>query len=111
MGMKSADPGAGSLSIGAGQATALGNTLLLTPASGKSLRLWYVSYNPATAAEIGFRFGAAGTIWLRNNLVANSVIAKDFKDFKFIQGAADEELYLNQTPAVTTNWTVFYLEV
>ena len=103
--------GVGALSIAAGTASGIGNTTIITPASGKRVRVYYVSYNPALAVEAGFRFGAAGTIWLKNNLVANSVIAKDFGDMRFIQGAVDEVLIINLSLAVNTNWTVFYVEV
>ncbi|OGO36717.1 MAG: hypothetical protein A2W35_17965 [Chloroflexi bacterium RBG_16_57_11] len=103
--------GVGALSIAAGTASSSGNTTLITPASGKSVRVYYASYNNALAVEAGFRFGAAGTIWLKNNLVANSVISKDFGDLRYVQGAVDEVLILNLSLAVSTNWTVFYVEV
>ena len=60
--------------------------------------------------EAAFRFGATGTLWLRNNITANSVVAKDFGDFRFIQGAVDEVLILNLSLALATNWNVFYVE-
>ena len=103
--------GVGALSIAAGTVSGSGNTTLITPASGKRVRVYYASYNNALAVEAGFRFGAAGTIWLKNNVVANSVIAKDFGDLRFVQGAVDEVLILNLSLAVSTNWTVFYVEV
>ena len=110
MGAKTSD-GPGQLLIGGGQVAAAGDTVLITPPSGRALRIYYVSYNPAAASEVGFKFGATGTVWLRNNLVANSVIAKDFKDLKYIQGAIDEVLSITQTNAVIVDWTVFYVLV
>ena len=105
-------PGAIALTIGAGQATGAGNTLLVSPHPDRRLRLHYVSYNPKAAAEVGFRFGEAGLIWLRNDLIAPmSVIAKDLGDFRFLEGGVGEALYVNQNNAVTTNWTVFYTEI
>ena len=96
--------------IGAGQATTVGNTTLVTPTAGTILRVHYCSYNPSAAAEVGFRFGASGTIFLRNNLTSGSVISKDFGETRFIAGARDEAIFLNQSAAVTTNWTIFYTE-
>ena len=103
--------GPGRLLIGAGQASGAGNNTLLTPVAGFAIRVHYASYNPAADAEIGFRFGAAGNIWLRNNVIAKSVIAKDFGDLRFIQGEPNEALILNLSAGTVTDWTVFYLEV
>mgnify|MGYP001573983118 CR=1 FL=1 len=94
-----------------GQVSASGNNTLVTPASGKKLRLFYVSYNPLLAIEAAFRFGASGSLWLRNNITANSVIAKDFGAFRSLEGAVDQALLLNLSLAVSTNWNVFYVEV
>ena len=101
-------PGAIALTIAAGQATVAGNTLLVSAQPGRRLRIHYCSYNPKGDAEVGFRFGETGLIFLRNDLVARSVIAKDLKDLRFLEGGVGEALYLNQNNAVTTNWTVFY---
>ena len=101
----------GALTIASGQASASGNNTLITPAAGTRVRVYYAAYNPIVAADCAFRFGAAGTLWLRNNVTANSVIAKDFGDLRFVQGAIDEALFLNMVIGVATNWTVFYLEV
>ena len=103
--------GPGALTVGAGQSTGSGNNTLLTPAAGKRIRGYYFSYNPVLAAEIGFRFGSTGTIFLQNNITANSVISKDMGDLRFVQGGVDEPLLLNQSLGITTDWTVFYLEV
>ena len=103
--------GAGTLTVASGQVSGLGNNTLITPTSGKALRVSYASYNPTLALEAAFRFGAAGSLWLRNNLVANSVVSKDFGDLRWIQGAVDEVLILNLSAALATNWNVFYVEV
>ena len=100
-----------SLTPASGQVSGVGNNTLITPTAGKALRVHYASYNPLAAVEVAFRFGATGTLWLRNDLLANSVIAKDFDNFRFLQGAADVPLMLNLSVAVPVNWTVFYLEV
>ena len=99
------------LTPASGSVSGSGNTTLITPTGGKSLRVFYASYNPALAVEAAFRFGASGTLWLRNSVVASSVIAKDFGAFRYIQGAADEALILNLSLAVTTIWNTFYIEV
>ena len=93
-----------------GQVANSGNNTLLTPTTGRRLRLFYVSYNPIAAVEAAFRFGTTGTLWLRNNIVANSVIAKDFGDLRVLQGGVDESLMLNLSAAVPVNWTALYLE-
>lgn len=98
------------LTISAGQVTTSGNTQIVAPMSGAKVRVHYCSYNPTAAAEVGFRFGSAGTIFLRNNVTAGSVIAKDFGEMRHIEGAPDEALFLNQNVAVITNWTVFYTD-
>ena len=101
----------GALTVASGQVSGLGNNTLITPTSGTALRIYYASYNPLLAVEAAFRFGAAGTLWLRNNVNANSVIAKDYGDFRYIQGAVDALLILNLSIAVSVNWNVFYKEV
>ena len=101
----------GALTVASGQVTTLGNNTLITPTSGKKLRLYHVLYNPLLAVEAAFRFGAAGTLFLRTNVLANSVIGKDYGDFKYMQGATDEALILNLSLGVATNWNVMYVEV
>ena len=102
--------GVGALTYASGQTSTSGNTTLLTPASGKLIRVYYASYNPLLAVEAAFRFGATGTLWLRNNITANSVIAKDFGDFRFVQGTVGEVLILNLSLGVATNWNIMYVE-
>ena len=102
--------GAGELTPASGQVSGSGNNTLITPASGKRVRVYYAAYNPLLAVEAAFRFAAAGALWLRNNVTANSVIAKDFGDFRYVQGAVDEVLILNLSLAVSTNWSCFYVE-
>ena len=103
--------GTGALTPASGQVSSSGNNTLITPTSGKKLRVFYASYNPLLAVEAAFRFGAAGTLWLRNNITANSVVAKDFGDLRYLEGAVDQVLILNLSLAITTNWTVLYVEV
>lgn len=89
-----------------------GNNTLITPAAGKKLRVYYLSYNPSAAVLIAFRFGAAGTQFIRNDIAsAGAIVSKDFGDFRFVQGATDEALILNLGGAVSTLWNAFYVEV
>ena len=103
--------GPGALSYGSGQVNSLGNNTLITPAAGKKIRVYYFNYNPLLAVEAGFRFGAAGTLLLRANVTANSVIAKDYGDFRYVEGAVNEALILNLSLAVNVIWNAFYLEI
>lgn len=100
----------GSLLFAGGTVTTAGNNTVVTPTAGKQLRVYYLSYNNEAAGKLGFRFGAAGALFLNYRLVANSVIAKELTP-RFLQGAADEVLILNLDTAFTANWTVFYREV
>lgn len=101
----------GKLDVAAGEATASGNTTCVTPSAGKRLRIFYLTYNPTQAAVVAWRFGATGTLFLRNDLLANSVIAKDLGDLRYLEGAVDQPLILNLSAAVPTYWTVFYQEI
>lgn len=95
-----------------GSVSSSGNNLLITPASGKRIRLHFADYNPAAAVEAAFRFGTSGQLFLRHNIVvAGSIIMKDFGDVAFVEGAVDEPLYLNLSGAVTTLWNTFHVEV
>ena len=94
-----------------GQVNGSGNNTLITPASGKKLQIYYLAYNPLLAVEAAFRLGATGQLFLRNNVTANSVIAKDFGATRHLEGAVDDPLILNLSLAVAVNWNVFYKEV
>lgn len=100
-----------SQSMTSGSVSGLGNNAVLTPSTGKKLRVSYLSYNPALAVEAAFRFGAGGTLILRNSVTANAVVAKDFGDMRYIEGAVDEPLYLNLSIGVATLWNALYTEV
>lgn len=94
-----------------GSVNGLGNNTCVTPTAGKKLRISYLSYNPALAVEAAWRFGATGSLFLRNSVVANSVVAKDFGDMRYLEGAVDEALILNLSLAVATIWNCLYVEV
>jgi hypothetical protein len=100
------------LTPASGTITDAGNTIVLTPSAGKRLRIFYLSYNPDGETDIGYRFGAAGPLFLFNHIrFGGSIVGKDFGDQRYLQGAVDEDLVLNQSAIVNTNWNVFYLEV
>lgn len=99
------------LTANSGSVSGVGNNTLITPASGKYLRLAYASYNPVSAVEAGFRFGATGTLFLRNSVGAGSVVAKDFGDMRCWDGGVDEPLILNLSVGVATIWNALYTEV
>ena len=101
----------GALAFASGEASSEGNNLIVTPTAGKKLRVYYASCNPAEAVQAGFRFGTDGTLFLRNNVPAKSIVGKDFGDFRYLSGSVGEALYLNLSGAVATIWNVNYLEV
>jgi hypothetical protein len=94
-----------------GEATASGNTTVVTPATGKKLHIGYLSYNPLTATQCAFRFGASGDLFLMNRVMATGIVAKDFGDLRYMEGGVNEALILNLGDAVSTLWNVFYVEV
>ena len=94
-----------------GQVNSSGNNTLLTPASGKFLRLFYVSYNPLAAVECAFRFGAAGELWLRNNITGHSIVSKEFGPRRSLDGEVGAALVLNLSGSVAVIWNAFYAEV
>lgn len=95
-----------------GTASSSGATAIHTPASGKRTRIHYASYNPAASCDVYFRFGGGGTAFLHNSLTqAGAVIAKDFGDFRYVEGAVDEVLYIVLGSAVANIWNIFYTEV
>ena len=95
-----------------GSVNGVGNNTLVTPSAGKKIRLSYASYNPALAVEAAFRFGATGALFLRNSLTAGGgVLAKDFGDMRYVEGAVDEPVILNLSLGVATIWNALYVEV
>lgn len=99
------------LTPASGSVSGTGNNTLITPASGKKLRIHYLSYNPTLAVEAAFRFGASGTLVLRNSVAAGAVVAKDFGDMRYWESAVDEPLVLNMVVGVSCIWNALYTEV
>lgn len=85
--------------------------MLITPSSGKRVRVNYCSYNPLEQVEAAFRFGAAGPLFLKNEIKGYGIVSKEFGSRRFIEGNVDEPLNLVLGANVATNWSIFYEEV
>ncbi|MFA6204214.1 MAG: hypothetical protein WC710_13640 [Gallionella sp.] len=87
--------------------SASGNYAVHTPAAGKAVRLWWyqMAALPTNSAAViaGLRFGAAGTLFGTTPLSQyGGAIAHHFRDGRaYVQGAADEVLYVNLSAAQT----------
>jgi hypothetical protein len=81
---------------------------LVTPAGGKAIRIKFISLYQSADVDLGYRFGAAGTIYyLRGTLgtyVSNLIGCNN-------QGAADAALYFNSSAATNVKGYVLYAEV
>lgn len=77
---------------------AAGNYAAWTPASGKKVRLKFISFESSADVDIGYRFGAAGTIYYltttKGRYAANFIGCND-------EGAADGVLYFYASAACT----------
>lgn len=107
------NPQSETLSPLSGTASSSGNNLILSPSNAsRKIRVYYASYNPTTdSVTAAFRFGAAGTMWLKNNVNAKSVVAKDFGATRYIEGAANESLYLNLDAATDVIYNVMFSQL
>jgi len=88
--------------------TAAGSNDILTPASGKKIRIKAIIIESSADADIGLRFTATGTIyylrttkgpWALNLVGCN------------IEGSADQHLYLYASGACTVKGTIMTQEV
>jgi len=84
------------------------SSALHTPASGKAIRIKFISLEHSADVDLGYRFGAAGTIYyLRitaGMYVSNLMGCNN-------QGAADAALYLNSSGATNVKGYVLLTEV
>lgn len=84
------------------------SSALVTPASGKAIRIKFISLEHSADVDLGYRFAAAGTIYyLRTTAgvyVSNLIGCNN-------QGAADEALYLNSSAATNVKGYILYSEV
>lgn len=86
------------------EATASGNTEIVTPSTGKKIRVhWYsISNKHTTLADIGMRFGASGTIKHKYGLPADGGTGPiNLIDANW-EGAANEPLYAYLAAAYAT---------
>jgi len=81
---------------------------LYTPAAGKAIRIKFISLEQSADVDLGYRFGAAGTIYyLRTTkglYVSNLIGCNN-------QGAADAALYLNSSAATNIKGYILLVEV
>jgi len=84
------------------------SSALVTPANGKAIRIKFISLEHSAAVDIGYRFGATGTIYyLRTTAgvyVSNLIGCNN-------QGAANAVLYLNSSGATNVKGYILYQEV
>ena len=101
--------GGGLLSASGTASSSGANLIIAAPTAPFHIRLSYLSYNPDSPVTAAFSFGAAGTEFLKNKLQGSgSIVAKDFGDFKSLEGGEAVGLYLRLSAAVPTQWNVFY---
>jgi|SRR6267142_3954273 len=95
-----------------GQVSSAGNNIIITPNSGKRIRVYYGSYNllDATVTEIYFKF-ASGNPFLRNKITQYSVIAKEFGTIRPMAGLINDTFIINLDQATRVNWNVSYEEM
>lgn len=113
---RSGNPKADTFNVGTTVASSSGNTLVLTPTSGYSIRLHYLLLNAdgANSADVtaALRFGVAGGLIYTVCLKAGSIFARNIgAGLKHIEGATNEALYVNLSAAQTVNVTVEWEEV
>jgi hypothetical protein len=81
---------------------------LYTPAAGKAIRIKFISLEQSADVDLGYRFGAAGTIYyLRTTAglyVSNLIGCNN-------QGAADAALYINSSGATNVKGYIMLTEV
>jgi hypothetical protein len=81
---------------------------IVTPAGGKALRIKFISLEHSADVDLGYRFGAAGTIYyLRTTkgvYVSNLIGCNN-------QGAADAALFINSSGATNVKGYVLVTEV
>lgn len=84
------------------------SSALVTPASGKAIRVKFISLQHSADVDIGYRFGAAGNIYYlrttKGTYVSNLVGCNN-------QGAADAAFYLNSSAATNVKGYILYSEV
>lgn len=90
-----------------------GDSIVLTPPTGKKIRLYYVNYSKdggtGTDLVAYIKFGSNGDAKYRTAMKGGSTFARNIgAGQKYIEGANDEALYLNLSAADTVNYTFEY---
>jgi hypothetical protein len=96
-------------------ASTSGDTQLVAPASGKSIRLHYLALNAdasnSAAVTAALKFGS-GALIFKLSLSAGSLFGRNIgAGRRYIQGAVNEALSLNLSGSETVNATIEYEEV
>jgi len=93
-------------------ATALGTTVVKTPAAGKALRIKVISVHNSGAASVtvDLRFTTTGTAHFKKNLVSGGGWALNLIGSNW-QGGVNEALYVNLSAAGTVDVTLLAEEV
>lgn len=97
--------------------TTAGETLVLTPAAGKAVRIWFYAVvaraTNSAEVEVALRWGAAGTNFLITSLSQyGGAYAHSFKaGDAFIQGAVDQSVYIDLSGAQVVYVNMDYEEV
>jgi hypothetical protein len=92
-------------------------TIVVTPASGKAIRLWWYSVtasaNNTSMVVVGLRFGAGGTDFFRTSLSMHGQgMAHSFRaGHSYYQGAVNQALIVNLDSAQTIFVNIDYQEV
>jgi len=80
---------------------------IVTPAGGKALRIKFISLEQSADVDLGYRFGAAGTIYYLRTIagvyVSNLIGCNN-------QGAVDAALYLNSSAATNVKGYIMVVE-
>ncbi len=91
-----------------------GDTVFHTPASGKSLRLYYLGYSAdgANSADVTVyvKFGSGSAIY-KQSLAAKAMFAHTIAANRYVQGGVNQALSVNLSAAQTVHVNVEYEEV
>jgi len=94
-------------------ATASGNTAIVTPTSGKAIRVYYIHFSNRdtvnASPRVGLRFTTTGTIYFSSTLAATGMINANLLPH-YWEGAVNEALYVNLSAAGNVDVTVLYGE-
>jgi hypothetical protein len=84
------------------------SAVIVDPAAGKAVRLKFISLEHSADVDIGYRFGAAGTIYylrITKGVYLSNLIGCNN------QGAADDDFYLYSSGATNVKGYIMVTEV